>query len=103
MECKKCRKECMESELTNGFCNECIEKYGNNTTKLRNTLNPIADMLKKWFISIIVAGLILGIIIFIYSTEIVGALVCVIASLPIAFLIRALAEIIQLLEDIKNK
>ena len=28
MECKKCKKECLSSELKNGFCNECIEKYG---------------------------------------------------------------------------
>lgn len=103
MECKKCKKECMESELSNGFCSECIEKYGENTSKLKNISNPIADILKKWFISIIIGGLILGIILFIYSQEIIGAFICVIVSLPIALLIRALAEIIQLLEDVKNK
>ena len=26
MKCKKCKKECMESELTNGICKECLTK-----------------------------------------------------------------------------
>lgn len=30
MKCKRCKKECMESELTDGFCTECYGKYDNN-------------------------------------------------------------------------
>ena len=33
MQCKKYGKECMESELTNGFCKECAEKYGKKLFK----------------------------------------------------------------------
>ena len=34
MQCKKCGKECIESELTNGFCSDCIEKYGQNSQEI---------------------------------------------------------------------
>lgn len=30
MQCLKCKKECLESELTNGICQECINKTKNN-------------------------------------------------------------------------
>lgn len=30
MQCQKCKKECLESELTNGICKECISKTKNN-------------------------------------------------------------------------
>lgn len=30
MQCLKCKKECLESELTNGICKECMIKTKNN-------------------------------------------------------------------------
>lgn len=30
MQCSKCKKECLESELTNGICRECMTKTNNN-------------------------------------------------------------------------
>lgn len=30
MQCQKCKKECLESELTNGICKECMSKTKNN-------------------------------------------------------------------------
>lgn len=30
MKCLKCKKECLESELTNGICRECMNKTNNN-------------------------------------------------------------------------
>lgn len=30
MECLKCKKECLESELTNGICKECMTKTKNS-------------------------------------------------------------------------
>lgn len=33
MQCKKCKKECLESELKNGICQECITKSKSNTIK----------------------------------------------------------------------
>lgn len=31
MKCKKCKKECLESELTNGICKECMADSKKNT------------------------------------------------------------------------
>ena len=33
MKCKRCKKECMESELTDGFCTECYGKYDDRATR----------------------------------------------------------------------
>ena len=30
MQCKKCGKECMESELANGYCSDCIKNMKKN-------------------------------------------------------------------------
>lgn len=33
MKCKRCKKECMESELIDGFCKECYGKQDNGITQ----------------------------------------------------------------------
>lgn len=58
MQCKKCGKECLESELTNGFCKDCIEKYGEKLLNKDKNYNFFKD--KK---NIVI--LVLSIIIFI--------------------------------------
>ncbi len=53
MICKKCKKECLESELKNGICQECI-------TKSKNSL--IVPMIISIFISVFLSLLIIGIV-----------------------------------------
>lgn len=103
MRCKRCKKECMESELTDGYCFECYSKYKNNITELKNIKNSVAEYFKKWSICCIVFGIILIIIAIIenYGFLIILSIVATVAV--VTTLLRAVSEIIQLLEDIKNK
>ncbi len=101
MECKKCKKECMENELFNGFCNECRKKY--NIKELNNIENPIAKYFKIWCFIAIIVGILLGIICIFANYGIFISLLCISASLALSSFLRAIAEIIQLLENIKNK
>lgn len=103
MECKRCKKVCMESELTNGFCSECFQKYKGDIYKLKNIKNPIANYFKKWAICAIVVGVIIAVLAIISSYGILTVLTTISISLIISAILRAIAEIIQLLEDIKNK
>lgn len=118
MKCSNCKKECMESELENGLCYECVENYKkkNNISNPSITLksqiikNNIAQKYKSiihimWFLgyglSIILAitGIVndepwLGI-----TIGLIGFIITSYSTLSL----EAKAEIIQLLEDIKNK
>lgn len=60
MECKRCKKECLESELKNGYCAECFNKCKGDENKLKNINNRIADYFRIWSYSLIVIGIILG-------------------------------------------
>lgn len=101
MKCKKCGKECMENELVNGFCKECIDRYGENSEELRDVENRIARIIKILVGIIIVLGIICMIISFSY--DIIYTVIIILSTFISALLLRAIAEIIQLLEDIKNK
>lgn len=103
MKCKRCKKECLESELTNGFCSECYKKYGNDVTELKNIKNPIARYFETWTTCCIIVGIILVIIAVIEEYGFLTILGIASSVAVIAMLLRAIAEIIQLLEDIKNK
>lgn len=103
MECKKCKKECMESELIDGFCSNCIEKYKNNKEELNKIENRIGKKLRIVSIVIVVLFVFYGLILIIVDKDTILAISLIISSLFLGFFTRALAEIIQLLEDIKNK
>lgn len=103
MECKKCKKECIKSEITNGFCIECFQKYNGNISSLKKIDNNIANYFKKWSICAIVAGVILALLSIVASYGILTILSIILITLVISAFLRAIAEIIQLLEDIKNK
>lgn len=103
MKCKRCKKECMESELKDGYCFECYSKYKNNIAELKSIKNSVAEYFKKWSICCIILGIILVIISIIQEYGFF-AIVSIIATVAVVTaLLRAVAEIIQLLEDIKNK
>ena len=97
MQCKKCGKECMESELTDGYCSDCVV----NSNKLSNKENSLARAIKMSVAFIIFLGCLSGLIAVI-NNWVVGISIFI-ATLVVAFSLRVIAEIIQLLEDIKNK
>lgn len=110
MQCKKCKKECMESELTNGYCYECYQKYKNDVIELKNIENSIATAIKKAstiikIIGYIVTSILLFALIYTYGffIGIISALIEAFIIFITTILLDGFAEIIQLLENIKNK
>ena len=116
MKCALCKKECLKDELTEGLCDECLEKNYAKRNKtapehLEKYYNKVAQKI-RWLI---------------YATWAVGAIYTVIETLInyditksvkesiLFFVVRisvvifstvvleALAEIVQLLQDIKDK
>ena len=53
MECKKCKKECLESELKDGICKECAAKTKNTAIKII-TISVIISV----FLSLLIIGII---------------------------------------------
>ena len=103
MKCKRCKRECLESELTNGFCSDCIEKYGNDPEELKNIRNPVANEFNIISIIIDIVGLILGLYCFFSGSGVLTGILCMGACFTISLFYKAVKEIIQLLEEIKNK
>lgn len=101
MQCKKCGKECMEGELTNEYCSDCIEKYGINSQEIHHKKNEVASVINGFFIAVIVIGCIASA--FGLLTNVISGLLIVVGTFILAISLRAVSEIIQLLEDIKNK
>lgn len=65
MKCKKCGKECLESELINGLCKDCIEKYGEKLLNKNKNNNFFKD---RKNIVILVLSLIIFIILMSIAT-----------------------------------
>lgn len=103
MTCKKCKKECLESELKNGYCSECFKEYSGDINKLKINNNSVSIFFRISSIVVIILGIFLGIIAFATSYGIFISLSCVFAMFIFSVFLIAIAEIIQLLEDIKNK
>ncbi len=101
MQCKKCGKECIESELTNGYCSDCVKKYGLNSQEIHHKRNQVSYVISGFFIAVIVIGCIASI--FGLMANIVSGILIFVGTFVLAISLRAVSEIIQLLEDIKNK
>ena len=102
MKCIKCKKDCLESELENGLCYECRNKdrySGNNMY----TVNYVAQGFKIFSLIEILVGIVLSIILLVNDYGTIPTIICIATSLIVFAFIRAISEIIQLLEDIKNK
>lgn len=105
--CKLCNKEIspLEDKLYSGYCENCYEDiYGKKVNSYINENNGFASMLK--FISIIIA--VICIIASIAEMvndeiEIIAGIALIIATVAGALFVYGFGEIIQLLEDIKNK
>ncbi len=108
-----CKQEYPNNELMNGICYDCFENKQNeaitykmskieeNTNKFIE--NSIAKEFKIWAICIAIIGIFFAIIIGITSESFIGGIIAFSSFYVIWLLLRAIAEIIQLLEDIKNK
>lgn len=110
MKCKKCKKECMESELTNGYCYSCYQESKGNIEELKTIKNDTAEKIKKTSNVIKILGYIGSLILlflFIYLYNFTnGLIVGILTAFSIfitTILLDGFAEIIQLLENIKNK
>ena len=101
MKCIKCKKDCLESELENGLCYECRNKY--RIIDNVDTVNFVAQGFKIFSIIEVFIGIILSIILLVNDYDIIYTIICIAASIIVFAFSRAIAEIIQLLEDIKNK
>lgn len=103
MQCKKCGKECMESELTNGYCSDCIEKYRENSEEIHNIGNHLANTYRILMGIVILIGIIFTILVISISGSILSGILVIIATALMTLFFRTISEILQLLEDIKNK
>lgn len=103
MQCKKCGKECMESELRNGFCKDCIEKYGENSNEIHSIGNHLANTYRILIGVVILIGIILTILVLAMTGSIFAGILVIITTALMTLFFRTISEILQLLEDIKNK
>lgn len=110
MQCQKCKKECMESELTNGYCYNCYQKYKDNITELKNIKNPIATKIKTASSAIKISGYIGALLLLFALVYYYGFFIGIVWSISEAFIIfitttllDGFSEIIQLLQNIKDK
>ena len=114
MQCKKCKKDFKEEELMNGLCFDCFEKLQQEEQQPEPKLyftddDDVKVQEKNLVASIIkVLAIVYGIIsvIFLFIPNNLGnyySFIITIAGIVSAIFTYGLAEIIQLLEDIKNK
>lgn len=115
MKCKKCSKKISEEEAKsyNGYCENCykefemvqpkIKKHGSNIKNDYDNYNVVARIIKVISIIIVLIGFIYGAIMSEdWETEKL-VLPIIIGSIVFSVFIYGYGEIIQLLEDIKNK
>ena len=117
MKCKKCGNEYPSNELMNGICYDCFEKNQDNTrnenfqvikednnykTKERkiNHLSSLYNTLSYIFLFLSVFG---AIVLAIFFQNAIIVISCLISCLMFWLFLQTASEILQLLEDIKNK
>lgn len=107
--CQKCCREITEEEAEQyeGYCRKCytLEKQyrEEDNDKMKNGENRVATIIKVISIIGAIIGVCFGFSQFdSYKSEGMGVTI-IVASVVSAIFVYALGEIIQLLEDIKNK
>lgn len=122
IQCKECCRDITEEEYKThkGYCKNCYgerknierrkEIYNNENNESENIeefedngKNTVASIIKGIAVISAIAGVIVGLVSIDALNFGVMAVVIIIASIISAVFIYALGEIIQLLEDIKNK
>ena len=115
-QCKECCRDITESEYKTykGYCKNCYkerknidigkERYNNEESESEdNGNNTVATIIRGIALISAIAGVIVGLVSIDALNSGVMAVVIIIASIILSVFIYALGEIIQLLEDIKNK
>ena len=107
--CINCKKEisAIEDNIYSGYCENCYEEIKGKETK-SNTYNSPSNSVATILKVISTITFIIGIIIFIFGIvsdeiELGIGIAVIISSFVGSVLLYAFGEIIQLLEDIKNK
>ena len=97
IECKKCSKEISqeETQLYNGYCENCYKESKKGENEVANIIRGMAILIGS--IGILCACVVL------FGYNLISAIIIGAVSIITAILIYGYAEIIQLLEDIKNK
>jgi hypothetical protein len=95
--------ECLESELVDGYCSECRENCKNNIGELQYVENKVANRLKIWELLFFFVGILSFVILMVLNIGVIYAIVSLCSSIFFSTLLGGFAEVIQLLEDIKNK
>ena len=118
MQCKECCKDISEDEYNSqkGYCKSCYQdrynienkkrQYNQGATQTTNygeekTTNTVAKIIKIIAILEAISGIILGLM-YIEDLEVMAVVIMVVGIISAVF-IYAIGEIIQLMEDIKNK
>lgn len=120
MNCVRCKKECLSDELINGYCYECRKylgvdeknvsslKYENVKNDVGNKISVVSSIIKYLGIALSIIGTIAYIYEFRDDTfciisGIITGLIGIAIFYIVGLLLEALSEILNLLENIKNK
>ncbi len=103
MKCKKCGRDCLEEEIIEGYCLECVKKHKNNFEELKVKENKIAEIYRLLAVIILGSGIFISLVILTSNISDEYAIKAFIITVGWFLLLIGFAEIIQLLEDIKNK
>lgn len=120
MKCVRCKKECLSDELINGYCYECrkylgVDEKNVSSLKYQDVKNDVGQKISITCLFIKYGGIALstiGALVYIYEFRdnfldvilgIIAGLFGISTSYFIGLLLEALAEIINLLQNIRNK
>lgn len=119
MNCVRCKKECLSNELVNGYCYECRKylgideenkenlKYETIENEVGHKISAVSSIMQIGMILSIISGLAYALLfkddLFNVFVGIVSGLIGIISFYFLSLLLEALAEILNLLENIKYK
>lgn len=102
--CRECCREISEEDMHNynGYCKSCYEEIERKKTEREsNNINYIAQIIKMISVLCGIIGIFYGLSLLEYDEEMV--LPIIVSTVLVSIFFYGFGEIIQLLEDIKNK
>ena len=73
MKCRKCGKECLESELTNGLCDDCVKKSEKKAAQKKKKSKKPAFLNDNKNIAILILSIILAIVVIAFLAFFISA------------------------------
>lgn len=107
--CKECCRDISEEDLHNynGYCKSCYieldNKKQNSNTDNTLYINNVAHNIKLISVITCIISIVFGLIMWADTEEAIIPIIIIVISIIVAIFIYGFGEIIQLLEDIKNK